>query len=174
MKTHEIQRRFTSSPLLRWQPSFHRPAPLVRPRWNFSLTWRPLGGLRWLLFAAWVLLGAFLRSCIGVTSIFNGFLFDLGWLRGTKIAEKVLQFVFRSAKHDFLEKSLPKPDFLDEPLPKHAFLEAFFTKLDFLTDFCQCLLLSRNPYQRLICYVFAMRDASWLSRPVPAHARPIA
>ena len=84
-----------------------------------------------------------------------------------------LDFVKKSLpKHDFLEKSLPKLDFLKEPLPKHDFLEDFFTKLDFLTDFCQCLILSRNPYQRLICYVFAMRAASWLSRPVPAHARP--
>ena len=63
-------------------------------------------------------------------------------------------------KHDFLEKSWPKLDFLKEPLPKHDFLEDFFTKLDFLTDPCQCLILSRNPYQSLICCVYAMRAAS--------------
>ena len=77
-----------------------------------------------------------------------------------------LDFVEKSlSKYDFLEKSLPNLDFLKEPLPKHDFLEDFFAKLDFLTDPCQCLILSRNP-------VYAVRAASWISRPVPAHARP--
>ena len=98
---HQLQRRFTSSPLLRWPPPFHRPKPWTahglpvdRPEIAFgailALSWsssvalvRRLGRLMWLLELSWELPMPLLAPTCTLTS-------QLGVNIGLKLPPKLI------------------------------------------------------------------------------------
>ena len=67
---HALQRRFTSSPLLRWPPSFHRPSPWIAHGLPMDRPWIPPGSpfLAYLALACASSAGIFRCKCLSSVS----------------------------------------------------------------------------------------------------------